>query len=172
MVEDVFPAPPPAEPDPRACHLAVRMVNRKPLATDFSPPAALDILVVDTGVPSPPASLLSSQTLLSTPMTCALARDFLLVSAAWGSPNNASGTHGIVSPIYGDGTNKLVWGPQHGVFGELNNTERGDEPTANVHQSTGPRGQYLQGSPWPKRGHSPLIKKNIQRVGAGCWTGC
>ena len=84
MVEDVFPAPPPAEPDPRACHLAVRMVNRKPLATDFSPPAALDILVVDTGVPSPPASLLSSQTLLSTPMMRDAGEGFLSVSAARG----------------------------------------------------------------------------------------
>ena len=54
--------------------------NPETPAINFGPPAALDILEVGTGAPSPPASPLLSQTLLLPSMTRNADKGFLLVS--------------------------------------------------------------------------------------------
>ena len=80
VVGNVFPDPPPAALDPRACRLAVRTLNRKPPVDDIVHMAALSILAVDTDVPSPPATPLLSQMLLLPPMIRDAGEGFLLVS--------------------------------------------------------------------------------------------
>ena len=94
VADDVFPDPPPAAPapDPRARRLAMRVLNRKPPEDIIIPMAALSILAVDTGVPSPSATPLLSHTLLLPPMMCDDTEGFLSVSATKGSAQRHRGS--------------------------------------------------------------------------------
>ena len=84
-VEDnIFPNPPPAELDPRACCLAICTLNKTPPVEDIISTAAPSILGVGPGVPSPPATHLLSQTLLLPPMMHGSGKGFLLFTATRG----------------------------------------------------------------------------------------
>jgi hypothetical protein len=73
VVDNIFPDPPPAAPDPRARRLAMRVHM-----------GASTILGVDTDDHSPPATHLSSQTLLSPPTLHGYGEGFLSVTATRG----------------------------------------------------------------------------------------
>jgi hypothetical protein len=84
VVDDIFPDPPPAAPNPRARQLAMRTMNKTPPGDDYVHMAASTILGVDTDDPSPPATHLSSQMLLSPPTLHGSGEGFLSVTPTRG----------------------------------------------------------------------------------------
>jgi hypothetical protein len=132
VTDNIFSDSPPAGPDLRAHHLAVCMVNRKPLVIDFGPTAASDILAVDTSVLSSPPSPLLSQTLLSPPMMRNSGEGFLSVSTAWGRRTTPSEL-AVLCPV------SVVMAPTN-LFGALS--------TVSLENSTDPKGDPTPPKPF------------------------